>query len=56
MTRHITQIAIDPYNPDSYEPVINALCDDGSLWSLRDLSGKAWKRLPGVPDEDGEAE
>jgi hypothetical protein len=56
MTRRITQIAIDPTSEDNYSAVIYALCDDGSLWSLRDLPGKAWERLPGVPDEDGEAQ
>lgn len=55
MTRRIVQIAVDPTTADGIAPVIYALCDDGSLWSRHDLPGKAWERLPGVPDEDGEA-
>lgn len=31
--------------------ITTALCDDGSVWSLRDNVNAVWERLPDIPQD-----
>jgi hypothetical protein len=49
MTRKIIQIAATSASADTNETVY-ALCDDGSLWELRQYPAR-WYPVIGLPDE-----
>jgi hypothetical protein len=51
--RQIIAIAIDPGN-DRYMAIVHALCNDGSTWVRRVMSGAEWERQPDIPQPDEE--
>lgn len=48
MKRKPVQLAVRPGNED-WNPVVYALCDDGTIWSLLDGVGGGWQELPDIP-------
>ena len=47
-TRKIIQIAVTP-DTDSYDPVVFALCDDGTVWLRGPLGDDEWRAQPPIP-------
>lgn len=43
--RRIIQLAFS-------NPLLAALCDDGTAWTIHDDSGGVWKQLPPIPQGD----